>query len=129
MHKFSGPTSSILARLEVNHAFVMVFVKYKYVKASFCGMLVCDNNEVYWKIMYVDHINENALNCVEKIDVAELQDSFNYSDLEKAISCTHMMFEKSCNVTFYVAGTMAELFHTLNEIKNSSWKVLRNDKI
>jgi len=123
MHKFSGPTSPIIANLDVDHTFVMVYLKYKYVKASFFGMLVCDNKKVYWKIMHVDHINENALNCVEKIDVAELQDSFNYSDLEKVISCTHMMFEKSCNVTFYVAETMAELFHTLNEIKNSSWKV------
>jgi hypothetical protein len=123
MHKFSGPTSSILARLEVNHAFVMVFVKYKYVKASFCGMLVCDNNEVYWKIMYVDHINENALGCVQKNGAMKIQGCFDYVELEKAISCTYVMFEKSCNVTFYVAETMTELFHVLYEIKNSSWKV------
>lgn len=126
MHKFRGPTSPILAKLNIDHAFVMVHVKHKYVGAGFFGMLVYDNNEVYWKIMYIEHMNKDAFNCVEKIDVMKICDCF---ELEKTISRTYMMFKKSHDVTFYVAETMAELFHVLNEIKNSSWKVLYNDKI
>jgi hypothetical protein len=73
--------------------------------------------------MYIDHINKNALNDVKEIDIMEIHNCFNYVELEKTISYTYALFEKSCDVTFYISETMQELYQNLNEIKNNSWKV------
>jgi len=123
MYKFSSPTDPCLTKFDFDNVFIIVHVKHKYVKMSFCGMMIYAGSNVYWKVMHVDHINKNALNDVKEIDIMEIHNCFNYVELEKAISYTYALFEKSCDVTFYISETMQELYQNLNEIKNNSWKV------